>query len=280
VIFSAYIDEAGTHGGSPLTVMGGYVARLGQWRHFDEKWVRMLRRYGLTHMHTIEMLQANGQFRRGWDQPRAMELLHKAQKIINRHSLFGISAFVSDDDYKNFYAAGEKPRKIPLDTRYGLCFRLMLISITQRLQLEERRHICLNVVLESGAKNAGDATRIFNLFKKEAPQRDMLGRLSFAGKKEMPGLQAADSIASPVFQFEKKPPDQPLYAPENVAAEPMAVARRRVKGDTPVYRVEATSKVLRELRDSIDATIEARRQFGQKRPKAEAAGTSAVSTAD
>lgn len=269
MILTAYIDEAGTHDGSPVTVMGGYVSRLGQWRHFDEKWNRLLKRYGLSHMHTIEMLQANGQFRRGWDQVRAGELLERLQKIIDEHIMFGISTFVSDLDYKNIYSAGEKPRKMPLDTRYGLCFRLMLISITQRIQKEEKRDdLCLNVVLESGAKNAGDAVRIFNLFKKNAPQREMLGSVSFGGKKEMPGLQAADSIASPVFQFEKKPPDQPTYAPDNVADEPMAIARRRINGGTPVYRVEATPTVLRELRASIDEIIEARRQFGQRSPKA------------
>jgi hypothetical protein len=266
MILTSYIDEAGTHAGSGVTVMGGYLARLGQWRHFDEKWRRLLKHYDLTHMHTVEMLQAKGQFHRGWDQHRAMELLLKSDKIINKHTMFGISAFVGDDDYKNIYAKEPRPKKIPLDTRYGLCFRLMVIFIVRKAAEEERRDdLCINFVLESGAKNAGDARRIFNLFKKEAPQRDMLGTLSFGNKKDFPGLQAADSIASPVFQFEKKPPDKPIYFPENVADEALALGRKRVDGKTPVYRLEATEKILSELRSSIDDTIEARRQFGQRR---------------
>jgi hypothetical protein len=111
MILTAYIDEAGTHGGSPVTVMGGYVARLGQWRHFDEKWDGLLKRNALTHLHTIEMLQANGQFRTGWDQQRALALIIKSNKIIDRYTMFGISAFVSDRDYKEFYESGERPKK-------------------------------------------------------------------------------------------------------------------------------------------------------------------------
>jgi hypothetical protein len=145
----------------------------------------------------------------------------------------------------------------------------MLIFIAKKVGEEEGHEgVCLNVVLESGAKNAGDAARIFNLFKKEAPQRNMLGAISFGAKKEFPGLQAADGIASPVFQFEKKPPDQPIYSSENVFDEPLAAGRKRVDGATPVYRLEATPKILRELRASIDDTISARRQFGQRRPTA------------
>jgi hypothetical protein len=102
-------------------------------------------------------------------------------------------------------------------------------------------------------------------FKKEAPQKKVLGALTFGDKKDFPGLQAADSIASPVFQFEKKPPDQPIYFPENTFDEAVAVGRKRVKGATPVYRLEATPKILTDFRSSIDETIEARRQFGQRR---------------
>jgi hypothetical protein len=165
MILTSYIDEAGTHAGSGVTVMGGYVARLGQWRHFDEKWRRLLKQYGLTHMHTVEMLQAKGQFRRGWDQQRAMELLLKSDKIIAKHTMFGITAFVNDEDYKNIYAKEPRPRKIPLDTRYGLRFRLMMIFITKKVAEEEHRNdLSIDFLLESGAKNAGDAVRIFGLF--------------------------------------------------------------------------------------------------------------------
>jgi hypothetical protein len=265
MILTAYIDEAGTHAGSPVTVMGGYVARLGQWHHFDQKWDRILKRYRISHKHTKDMLHGSGEFKR-WTQDRALALLRETEKIIDQHMLFGFSTFVTDKDYLEMYAA-EWPTKIPLDTRYGLCFRLVMSLVPKKVFEEERRDdLTLNVVLESGPKNAGDAVRIFNLFKKQAPPElaKMAGKISFGEKKKFPGLQAADGIASSVFQFEKKPPKEPIYFPHNVYDEPIKVGRARRYGATPVYRLEATPKVLQDFRDNIFGEIEARKYFGRK----------------
>jgi hypothetical protein len=33
-VYTAYLDESGTHDGSPLTVLSGVLARAEQWRDF------------------------------------------------------------------------------------------------------------------------------------------------------------------------------------------------------------------------------------------------------
>jgi hypothetical protein len=246
--------------------MGGYVARLGQWQHFDTKWRRALARRGLTHIHTKDLLNGSGEFN-GWNYDQGIKLTLDTEKIVARHTLFGFSTFVSDKDYREIYVAGEKPKKIPLDTRYGLCFRLVLSIVPKKIRdAMPRDDISLNLVLEDGAQNAGDAVRIFNLFKTEAPPElaKMAGTISFGKKKEFPGLQAADGIASSVFRLQKDPPDQPFYFPENVYDAPLSESRARMPGSAPVFRIEATPTVLRELRENIFAKIQARKQFGQR----------------
>jgi hypothetical protein len=42
VIVTVYIDESGTHDGSPVLIMAGWVGRFGQWASFDPKWERLL----------------------------------------------------------------------------------------------------------------------------------------------------------------------------------------------------------------------------------------------
>jgi len=254
VILTAYIDEAGTHKGSPLTAMGGYVARLGQWQHFDREWRRMLQRHSLTHVHVIDVLNGRNEFR-GWTQDRALKLWREVEKITSKYTLFGSATFVSDKDYRDLYAA-DWPKKIPLDTRYGLCFRLITILVFKKVYENEKRHdLSLNMVLESGASNAGDAVRIFNLFKTHAPPHlaGMVGKITFGGKKEFPGLQAADGIASSVFRLEKLPLTEPYYSPHDTWDEPVELGRARINGRVPVYRIEATPSILRQVRESIIA---------------------------
>jgi hypothetical protein len=45
-IYTAYLDESGTHDGSPLTVMGGVLARAEQWRDFEKKFAAVQSEYG------------------------------------------------------------------------------------------------------------------------------------------------------------------------------------------------------------------------------------------
>ena len=36
-MYTAYLNESGTHDGSPVIVMGGVLARAEQWRFFEKK---------------------------------------------------------------------------------------------------------------------------------------------------------------------------------------------------------------------------------------------------
>jgi hypothetical protein len=92
--------------------MGGYVARLGQWQHFDTKWRRLLKRNGVSHIHIIDVLNGRNEFR-GWTQDRALQLWQDAEKITSKHTLFGFATLVSDKDYLEIYAAGPPPKKVP-----------------------------------------------------------------------------------------------------------------------------------------------------------------------
>jgi hypothetical protein len=214
----------------------------------------MLKRHSLTHVHLIDVLNGHNECR-GWTQDRALQLWREAEKITSKHTLFGFATFVSDKDYQEIYAA-DWPAKIHLDTRYGLCFRLIMNLVFKKVSEEEKRDdLSLNMVLESGDQHAGDAVRIFDLFKADAPPHlaRMAGTITFGRKKEFPGLQAADGTASSVFRLEKLPLNEPYYRPHDTWDEPVEVGRARINGRVPVYRIEATPSILRKLRESIVA---------------------------
>lgn len=270
MIVTLYIDESGTHADAPVTVMSGYIAKLGQWYEFDKKWRRAIGRRGLSYMHMKELLQREGDFKKLTHED-GIKLASELEKIGANHLLFGCTAFVAEKQYRTIYAAGERPKKIPLDTKYGLCFRLLLGFTAKKVrEALDRDDLQLNVVLEDGAKNAGDATRIWKLFRTDAPPElaRMAGTITFAAKKEFPSLQFADGYASSVYRLERNDQSYGMYHPENVYDEPLENSRKRAPANSvPHFRIEGTEPLLRQMRESVFSQIEARRQFGQHKPK-------------
>jgi hypothetical protein len=58
-VYTAYLDESGTHGGSPITVMGGVLARAEQWRGFEKKFAAVQSQYGFKGL-AHEKIQKEG----------------------------------------------------------------------------------------------------------------------------------------------------------------------------------------------------------------------------
>jgi hypothetical protein len=160
LIVTIYIDESGTHD-SGVTILGGWVGRLGQWAKFDPQWKRLLKRNRLTCFHSKEMRHTQGEFR-GWKVHQKQNFIEKAAKIGLKNLEFGFTIILGDDDYQKYYIAGYRPKEVPLDSRYGLCFRYCL-GIVPAFAKESfaDSDIEINFVLETGHRNIGDAHRIF-----------------------------------------------------------------------------------------------------------------------
>jgi hypothetical protein len=161
VIVTVYIDESGTHG-SGVTILGGWVGRLGQWATFDPKWVKLLKRNGLTYFHSKKMRATKDEFK-DWTREHKFAFTQQAASLALKNLEFGFTISVSDEAYEDHYVAGYRPREIPLDSPYGLCFRYCLSLIPGFAKdAFGDRDLDINFVLEAGHKNAGDALRIFN----------------------------------------------------------------------------------------------------------------------
>lgn len=271
VKFTAYIDESGTHADAPVTVMAGHIAKVGRWQAFDRDWQKMLKREGITHTHAKDIVQGNKEFR-GWSTDRREALIQRASKIIRKHTIVGFVASFSNDDYEKHYVAGERTRKFPLDTKYGLCFRLCLQFLYSRLPeifpevpIEK---IEIYLVLESGHKNAGDALRIFEQFKQIADPVfvRMVKGITFVDKKDSPGVQAADQTAYGAWKQEQQPP---------VGQTPIAAGAyptiRQNKGQS--FRLHADEAVLKEIKSKLLSAIALRKEHWERGGQAEPAAT-------
>lgn len=229
MIVTIYIDESGTHGeASPVTIMGGWVGRLGQWAGFDPKWKRLLKRSSLTYFHSKKMRHSKGEFK-GWGLDDKERFMTEASKIGRKNLEFGFTIILPEDAYQEHYLAGHRPREVQLDSRYGLCFRYCLGVIPAfAMQSFKKKDLDISFVLEDGHKNFGDALRIFKKVKKSRVPHEQeivrtLRTVTPGAKIEFPGLQIADVVAYNSFQHVTRNPfpTTPLKSadPENYMAE-------------------------------------------------------------
>jgi hypothetical protein len=201
MILTAHYDESGTHEGSPVTVLAGFVGTTNDWVDFEIEWAKVLRKHGLTHVRAKQFFHRQGQFRR-WTDERCDYLWADLMYVLQeRKHIFASKSVLREEDYKIFYLSDGPERKERLDTRYALCFRSFLYF----LPAIKSGAMAVNFVLESGHHNAGDALRVFNEIKKDrtVPWRDSIGSLSFGAKQDSCALQAADLLAYCSFQDER-----------------------------------------------------------------------------
>jgi hypothetical protein len=74
--YTAYFDEADTHGPSPTMILAGFLGAKRQWKLFGRRLRKLQREYGFTIFHAAEVGARSGEFDR-WPVPKCMALLHE-----------------------------------------------------------------------------------------------------------------------------------------------------------------------------------------------------------
>jgi hypothetical protein len=102
-----------------------------------------------------------------------------------------------------------------LDSLYGFAFRSCLVRAVYAVVAIAEKPI-LNVFLESGHKNAGDAVRIFSEIKEMLAKRgrNILGEIAVIAKQDADPLMVADFLAHLQYlqSCKEQPGDLPMEA--------------------------------------------------------------------
>lgn len=186
-VITAYGDETGTHAGSPVQMLAGWVGRLGRWNSFDLEWEKAVRQSGLPgFFHATEH----------WNTGAGAKFSERTAHLPAKHLLFGYVVELDKDSYNRYYIGEKRPKKPQLDTMYSLCFRYLMAFLLVRLPtLVRTDDILLNIILEEGAAGSADAIRVIQQLRKQPETQDivkMLGGVSFEPKEKWPGLQASE----------------------------------------------------------------------------------------
>jgi hypothetical protein len=189
VILTAYFDESGTHGDSPVTVMAGIMANARQWSVFQSGLDKIRSRYGFRVFHATKFKNGSGEFA-GWSAEKSLAMLAELTALSSQTVMEAVTFPLSNADYDSQYRERGKPNKARLDTKYGLCFRFCLVHLVseaiRRLGTHKKfDQTSLHVVVESGHRHAGDAARVFDEERLEFHNLgcDLLKTITFAGKE-------------------------------------------------------------------------------------------------
>jgi len=165
VIITAYFDESGTHGGSPISLMAGFVGDARQWREFNSRATKLFRAYKVDIFHAIDLKRSDNDFS-GWSVDTKINFIDEFHHLVNQTLEVGFASRLRLEDYE-YYTNLPWPKRVRKDSQYALLFRASLSAVLSFPKFVNRwsgRDSPINIVLESGHRNAADALRVYNAF--------------------------------------------------------------------------------------------------------------------
>jgi Protein of unknown function (DUF3800) len=191
ILSEVYFDESGTHDGSPVMTMAGYLFKKNQARLFSRDWQKALNRLGLPAAHMTDCANGNGNY-----AEMSLEQRILSEKLlienIKRRTVFGIGLSVKPDMYAE--VMGEYAQAL---SPYTL---LLMLSVVKIRDWAERTAYQGKVAyfFESGHRHASEANRYMNglaTLGQDVIDYNYYFGHAFVDKHEALPLQAADMLA-------------------------------------------------------------------------------------
>jgi uncharacterized protein DUF3800 len=202
--YTAYLDASGTHQGSPVVAMAGFVATARAWAKIAKGWTSVLKSFGLPYFHMKEFASAIGpRFGRfSGDEHQQNLLIRPLAKLIreNVQVAFGGSIVVADID-----AVVPPPFRSQVDP-LSIVFQVTIQVLLRRWADE---HVPPNeqlaiIVDQDDCLRMLDMHSAYYGLKALWDTHDRLGPIQFADKKRVIPLQTPDMLAHQVFRHLKE----------------------------------------------------------------------------
>jgi len=256
IVYSARLDEAGTDGRSPYTVLAGAVATAGQWDKLEERWDALLMRSKVDAFHYKEFNEPAPPFDR-WSGFKRKRFIDSQEKAIEKNTLFRVSIGVENAVHKSIKERMRGIKGFRADSDYALCLRYLMFHTSDQLARIDPDYR-LTILVEDGPWAAGAADtyqRVAAMTGKWKPAKHAhrLAGFATAPKGERLSLEAADYIAG---------------------TEPDRMLSGRRAGQAGVSRLSCllTGPLLERWYEGMIKEKEARRAYNasMKRPASEA----------
>jgi hypothetical protein len=196
-MLSAYLDESGTHGESPVMCVAGLLYDRKMLRLLDRQWKNALQKAGVGCFHMKEYCHLQGEFQ-GKDRRSSDELFHKLIEYIKQYACGGVAVATIPED--QFTACVQESGYVWPWSQYTTCAHICMLtlrSIARRLDRSQK----IDFNIESGHKKMNELNR----FIREVWHSHVPGTHAFRDKRDLRPLQTADVWAYEITKRGKEP---------------------------------------------------------------------------
>jgi hypothetical protein len=94
--YQGYMDESGTHEGSEIIAVAGYLGTYGTWQRFLQEWEPMMQHFAVKDFHMTDFEGRHREFdwRNYWWRPWAddtrIRLIERVTTICQKHTIIGL----------------------------------------------------------------------------------------------------------------------------------------------------------------------------------------------
>ncbi len=209
----AYFDESGGDKGSPVLCVAGYIIEKDACVKLDSEWADVLNNFNLPFFRMSACAHGIEPFDK-LTMPERIEVEKQCIAIIRRNISYGIAVTVEP---KVFDAV--MPKSEEIGSAYSYCAHTCLTAVKSWAK-ETNYSGKIAYFFESGHGSQSEANRIMNrIFNMpELKESHRYASHTFADKKEVRALQAADLIAWQWFTDHKRRMQRPLSSPRKDCA--------------------------------------------------------------
>jgi hypothetical protein len=213
-VLSAYLDDSGTHGNSPICVLAGYFGGQRQWVSFDRQWSKALSDFGIKEFHAHRFWAAAKGKKvaayEGWDGHRATRLINRLLTIVGSHRVYPFgSAIVMDDwnalpgdEQKVLTGAAYFKGKTVTPGARKKAFFLPFVHAVRKAANYCPQEQKMDFVFDENELYKPYAQDYFELMTKlPDPVGKVLGQISFVSSEQTPAVQAADLLAYEINKY-------------------------------------------------------------------------------
>lgn len=198
-MLTAYLDESGTDGRSPIVAVGGYVSTEELWASFQNEWQSFLDNNGIENFHATDILALRGNFTldKSWNQKRAQSALRIVDRIIRKYVLYGAVTYTAIADCEKVFPLKHKNGRRDKFSAEYLLSGVQTVNLITAWAEQNGYTEPIKFVFEDGANGRGyllDATKYAKRGKEPSIRAHLIGGVSLDDKRVVPQLQSADRL--------------------------------------------------------------------------------------
>jgi hypothetical protein len=190
-VIKIFMDESGTHDGSPYVTVAAYAGKPKHWAAFSTEWTAKKKPDDIGVYHAADCANQHGEFK-DWQKQRSTEFAAKMLPIIAAHPPIGVVIGIEMAAFNRAMAPHPSLRKM-VGTPYGCCFQWVVQTIMDKLE-EHGSNERIGFFHERNDYQA-EATKSFDFVANQRKRHRGEMTLTFGGKQDYVPLQAADILA-------------------------------------------------------------------------------------